>query len=210
MTPPKKDCHEFRNRKSGLSINCMMVCGASGIIYSMNSSFPGCSHDSPILKSSKIYEKLQSGWQPFDPRKYGIPYKHSIILGDSAYPTKDPNLGTPYHEDQVDTEGKKNYNLCCCAARVCVEHGIGELKNRFPILKYGFLFLNMQKCSDIILILGAIHNFIKRNDNKNDTFDVSEKKKEATQHAQGHLEGVELAENDELATRDKIRMQFFD
>ena len=186
----------------------MVVSGSSGIIYSMNSSFPGSNHDSPIFKSSILYQKLKEGWMPFDPRKYGVPYPHSIILGDSAYPSKDWFLGNPYLEGSIDTESKRQYNLACCAARVCVEHCIGELKNRWPILKYGFRYLKMSKCSDLILVLGALHNFIKRNGNADDLLnEASEKKSEVivNHHVVENNEG-----NEEMATRDRIRMQFFE
>jgi hypothetical protein len=152
--PPKDDHHHFRNRHGYLSINCMLVVGATGKFHYCNSSSPGSQHDSSIFAASDLYVKLHyEGWFPF-PR--------SILAGDSAYKTTWPFLATPHPDATARNNPRQRaYNLAFCRSRVFIEQGIGRLKKRFPILTGdGIRFPDMEKCAKTIQVCVAISNFI--------------------------------------------------
>ena len=67
-------------------------------------------------------------------------------------------------------EAKARFNESHKKARVSVERCIGILKRRFPSLQSG-LRLRVQKCSRVIQLLSAIHNFITREENDEDLVD---------------------------------------
>ena len=64
----------FRNRKGWMSINAQIICSPDNLIYDIDASWPGSSHDSNVWASSCISRRFESG--EFD-------YCH--LLGDSGY-----------------------------------------------------------------------------------------------------------------------------
>ena len=56
------------------------------------------------------------------------------LLGDAGYGIT-PFLMTPFENAQSELE--KNFNKKHAKNRVIVEHAFGQLKRRFPILRYG-------------------------------------------------------------------------
>ena len=62
----------------------MIVSGATGLIFNVNSDFPGANADSTIFRGSSIYRVLRDEYRPF---------KDAIILGDKAYQRSLPFLG---------------------------------------------------------------------------------------------------------------------
>ena len=73
---PKEWRAECRNRKNGLSINGLIVAGASYRIYAALTDKGGASHDMAILSTSELYRQLQNGWRPFH---------NAILLADKAF-----------------------------------------------------------------------------------------------------------------------------
>ena len=91
--------------------------------------FPGNSHDSVILQSTDLWEKLQEG-QVIPPCAKNVDrvYVFVIILGDSAFPFK-PWLMKPY-TNAVLTQEQRYFNYRLSRARMTMEGAYGRLKGR--------------------------------------------------------------------------------
>ena len=71
-----------------------------------------------------------------------------MIVGDSAYKTNHKFLLTPFMKRKlVNDTARQMFNNKVCKARVFVECVIGQLKQRFPVLKNGIRFPDMSKAS---------------------------------------------------------------
>ena len=95
---------------------------------------PGSTHDSRLLRSCPLYNKIQEGKvfpnTSLNVRKYGnIPV---TTVGDSAFP-RHTWLMKPYNETTSDPR-KRYFNRRLCSARVVSEHAYGMLKGRWRIL----------------------------------------------------------------------------
>ncbi len=151
VSPLRKIRGAFRNRKGTLSINCMLLVGASGLTYYCKSSSPGSRHDSSVFKSSRLFHKLhEEKWSPL---------KNGVIAADSGYATYHPFLCTPFCEATTDVR-EIDFNKKFCKARVHVENVIGRVKNRWRILLKGIRLRNMTTCAKVIQCCVALNNFI--------------------------------------------------
>jgi hypothetical protein len=92
-----------------------------GVFTSIDASWPGSVHDCRVLKNSPIFPILQ---------QIG---NHGFLLGDMGYGIA-PYLMTPY-ENPV-TDNQKRFNRQHTSNRVIIEQTFGQLKRRFPFLKY--------------------------------------------------------------------------
>jgi hypothetical protein len=144
VMPPQEDRIDFRNRHGTLSINTMLVIGASGKFHYCGSSTPGSQHDSTIFKESDLFTRLHD--------EQLVPLEGGILVGDSAYKTTWPFLCTPFLDAIAATNARQRaFNLDFCRCRVHIEQGIGRLKNRWPILSGGGIkFPDMEKSSKLI------------------------------------------------------------
>ena len=78
-------------------------------------------------------------------------------------------MATPYLPGAVgDDVAKQAYNDAFKATRSSVERTFGIFKRRFSGLKTGLRFRNMEKNARVIQVLGAIHNFVIRQNNLDD------------------------------------------
>ncbi len=151
VSPPRKFRGPFRNRKGGLSINCMLLAGASGLVFYCKSSSPGSKHDSTVFKSSALFHKLDTeNWTPL---------KNGIIAADSGYATYYPFMCTPFSEATTDAR-EIEFNKKFCRARVHIENVIGRLKNRWRILLGGIRMKDMTRAARIIQCCVALNNFM--------------------------------------------------
>ncbi|XP_030751003.1 putative nuclease HARBI1 [Sitophilus oryzae] len=111
---------EYIHRKGFSSINVQATCDQNCVITSRDASWPGSVHDSRIWKNSAVCEVMNRT-------------RNTILLGDSGYGIMSC-LMTPYsnplQEYQIAFRLLKS-------ERVVIEHIFGQLKRRFPILKYG-------------------------------------------------------------------------
>ena len=77
MIPPEKAKKGYWSRKGTLTLNVMIVCGASGVVFDIITTCPGSFHDSKVFQRSKTYELMSN--------PETRPYKGLYILGDQAY-----------------------------------------------------------------------------------------------------------------------------
>lgn len=66
---------------------------------------------------------------------------------------------------------KRQYNVDFKKARVTVEHVIGRLKKKWPVLLKGLRFWDMAKCSRAIEVYVALYNFILKEEGDYDGYD---------------------------------------
>jgi len=115
----------------------------------------GSTHDAAVIKRIDLWD---------NPDDYFLNDSH-YILGDGAYPLTN-FLIKPFRRSEVsnDPEIRSNFNMQLSSARVNVEHAIGILKMRFPILQR--LGVNVdgddshERAMKIIRAAACLHNFL--------------------------------------------------
>lgn len=114
----------YINRKGFASFNVMVMTDHLGRIRFFDSSSPGSNHDATVLRTSPLPQYLERTFDPLRPR---------FVLGDMGYPCSREIL-TPVRDDRVNDAQTQAYNRAHKSNRVKVEHAIGMLKKRFPVL----------------------------------------------------------------------------
>lgn len=94
--------------------------------------------------------------------KYNFISDGSIFLDDAAYPCL-PQLITPYRDNGHLTQAQRNFNRMHSQCRISVEHGFGELKQRFRQL-YFLKLRNMEFIVKFILVCCVLHNLANLDD----------------------------------------------
>ena len=137
---------EFINRKQFPSINVQATCNSNYVFTSVDCSWPGSVHDNRIFKNSDIYQTMAAN-----------NYK-GTLLGDEGYGIA-PFLMTPFPNPVVDPR-EKRYNKLHTQNRVVIEQCFGQLKRRFPILRYG-VRLKLERVPTCIIACFILHNVAK-------------------------------------------------
>jgi len=141
----------FRNRKGYFSLNVQTVCNSNLEITNIVARWQGSVHDSTIFSNSRLRANFEDG-----------AYKNSLLLGDSAYPSKQYLL-TPLLNPQ--TAAERLYNESHIRTRNIIERLFGIWKRRFPILAIGMRY-HLHRIMPIIVATAVLHNIARRN---NDT-----------------------------------------
>ena len=138
----EEDTEVFRNRHHFLSLNVMVVVGASGRFYYIHSSVPGSQHDSRIAEESALFKKLrEDGYKPFIDENGDV----AIIIADSAYRSDNDFVAVPFTiAETLENALKYKFNIKFKKARNTVERYIGVVKSRFPILDGPIKFLDFE------------------------------------------------------------------
>lgn len=140
---PATDGHEYINRKGFASINVQMICDHQRRILDVVAMWPGSTHDSRVLRTSRIGIAFENG-------EYG----EAFLLGDSGYPCR-KYLMTPFI---TPTEPHHvNFNKSHGKSRVVIEQTFGILKNRFAILRSPMRLIPERACKCIIACV-VLHN----------------------------------------------------
>lgn len=141
--------HIYVNRKGYHSINVQLICDDQLKILSVNSKYPGSTHDSFIWNNSNVLPVVQELHTRY-PSNY-------ILLGDSGYALR-PWMLTPI-TNAVRNTPEYTYNLCQQQCRSLIEDCNGVLKMRFRCcLKDRVLHYSPIKSSKIINVCCALHN----------------------------------------------------
>lgn len=135
----------FINRKGVATFNVQATCDENYKFTSIDVGWPGSVHDSRIFKLSTLYAHLSRGDTP------------GVILGDSGYGIA-PFLMKPFDNPENNIEA--NFNYCHSRNRVVIEQSFGQVKRRFPILRYG-IRLNFNMIPKCIISCFVLHNVSK-------------------------------------------------
>lgn len=145
ISPPSEMEQMYRNNKHYHSINLQLVCAPDLRILDVVSQFPGSTHNTNLLKQSKIHERFENG------------EFNGWLLGDEGYGVK-PWLLTPF--DKPVTKAEIRYNISHSSTYSVLERTVEVLKSRFRCLDNpnGVLLYNPEKVCKIILVCCIIHN----------------------------------------------------
>ena len=96
----------------------LIVAVARGFNYFVSSTNPGSAHESAVFEGSSLFEALEKNAEESNE----WPFKNTLILGDSAYKTRLPNLATPFLQAVVEEDPQRHqYNKAHNAARSQIE-----------------------------------------------------------------------------------------
>ena len=142
----------------------MALVGHNKKILNLTCNAPGSTHDSRLLKRSRIYSEYQAG--------RALPNMHLqldgdlgeiplVTVGDSAF-SQHAWLLKAYPNPREDQK-KRYFNTKLCAARVVTENAYGMLKGRFRILYR--CEAKLRNVKYILMACVMLHNLcITRND----------------------------------------------
>ncbi|XP_043246918.1 putative nuclease HARBI1 [Amphibalanus amphitrite] len=136
----------FLNRKGFTSNNVQAVCDASYRFISVYAFWPGCTHDSFILKHSALFKDFEQK------RREGI------LLGDSGYGSGKPWMLTPF--GNPETPAQRRYNYAQKRGRVLIEQSFGQVKRRFRGLLDGFR-TSPERANIATVAAMVLHNIAK-------------------------------------------------
>lgn len=132
---------EFINRKNYPSFNVQATCNENYIFTSVDVGWPGSVHDSRIFQTSDLRDVVSRNVR-------------GCLLGDSGYGIS-PYMMTPFADP--DTPVKRSFNRAHTRNRVVIEQAFGQLKRRFPILRYG-VRLKLENTPKCIVACFVLHN----------------------------------------------------
>lgn len=143
--PNENEC-QFIDRHGNHSVNAIFVCGPRMKFFFCSARYPGSVHDSRAFRNSSLFTLFDANWRPFP---------SAIILGDSAYPTKEwliPPLPVAV------TEAEQRFNASHKTTRSTIERAFGLLKQRFNVLKTPIRVQTPEYACEIIKCCAALHN----------------------------------------------------
>jgi len=142
--PPGKNQQAFWCRKQFYSINTQVVANDEGLIYDLDVSWPGSTHDARVWNRSEV--KAFLGQQ----RRFNI-------AGDSAYPMSEI-LVKPYAvAEAANDRSMRKFNGRLSGLRTAMSENVyGIWKRRFPIIRA--LRCHLPFSQDIIVATAVLHN----------------------------------------------------
>ena len=137
---------EFINRKNFPSFNVQATCDEKFVFTSVDVGWPGSVHDSRIFQTSEVHNTVSTNVNGF-------------LLGDTGYGIA-PYLMRPYSNPA--TPSQRIFNRLLSSNRVVIEQSFGQMKRRFPILKYGIRLKidNIPKCIMTCFVLHNVSKFL--------------------------------------------------
>ena len=147
---------EYHNFKNFFSVVMMAVVDAKDRFIWASVGFPGNSHDSVILQSTRLWHDIvQNNIIPPVTKTMENTDVYPMILGDSAFPFR-TWLMKPYSHAVLSPE-ERNFNYRLSRARMVTERGFGQLKSRWRVL-YRKLGCHPRAVKRIALACVALHN----------------------------------------------------
>ena len=126
------------------------MCDHRGRFINIIAKWPGSVHDSRVLRSSPLWDIMESG------RIKGC------ILGDSGYPCRSWLMTPLLH---VHSAQERHYNSVHKGTRVLIEQSIGRWKRRFHILHLQSRLKNPEATCKVICATAILHNIaVDRNE----------------------------------------------
>lgn len=141
---PNQHGDEYINRKGLATLNVQATCNSVEMFTSADVSWPGSVHDARIWRNCDIRVTMQQ-------------FPGAVLLGDDGYGLE-PWLMTPFRNPNNALE--RAYNRLFKKERVIIERCFGQLKRRFPVLKY-MCRVKLEKVPSIIICCIVLHNIAK-------------------------------------------------
>ena len=118
--------------------------------------FPGNSHDSIILRSTRLWKDItENNIIPSISKSIGGEEVGPMIVADSAFPCT-TWIMKPYTSASLSPE-EKNFNYSLSRARMVTEGAYGKLKGRFRVL-YQKCECNKETVKAMVLACIVLHN----------------------------------------------------
>lgn len=184
---PRQFGDEYVNRKNYASINVQAICDQNYVFMNIDARWPGSVHDSRIWKNSSAHEMMQRT-------------TNTVLLGDSGYGIM-PYLMKPF--SIVENAEQAAFNRLLKKERVIIEHAFGQLKRRFPILKY-VCRVKLENIPKVIVACAVLHNIAKYlgDEDFEDADEIEDDEllqevpemTDAATRAQGHARRTQLAQ----------------
>lgn len=163
---------EYHNFKIFYSIVLMALVDAKCRFVWASAGFPGNSHDSVILQSTTVWQKITKG-QTIPPiaKQIGKTNVSPLIVGDSAFPFS-TYLMKPYSRG-ILSEQQKYFNYRLSRSRMVAESAFGQLKSRWRIL-YRKCECSKDTVKVFALACVVLHNIcIERGETLSSQLDIS-------------------------------------
>ncbi|KAK9135797.1 hypothetical protein Syun_015127 [Stephania yunnanensis] len=166
---PEADQMRYRGRKTFTSFNVMAACDFDMCFTFISAGWEGSAHDSRIFLHAINTPSLN----------FPKPPEGKYYLVDKGYPDRRgylvPYFKTRYHQNQFENVGPNNakevFNRAHSSLRSCIERSFGVLKKRWKILNVMPQF-SVQTQIDIIIAAFALHNYIRKNAQDDDLFNI--------------------------------------
>lgn len=140
---------DYIDRTQRHSVILLAVCLPNKRFSYIQGGFPGSAHDSRVLKSCSLFQKIGNS----DPNYFPSPQYH--IVGDSAFGLQ-KHLMVPFKNTGNLSPAEINFNAKLSKARVTIENAFGFLKGRFRRLKY--VDADVARIPKIIKACCVLHN----------------------------------------------------
>lgn len=145
---PLDDHEDYYCRKSFYGMQLQLIVDDNKKILHYYTGLPASVHDSTAFRRSAVGHQIGH---------------NQYIIGDSAYPNND-FLITPFRKKISQSQKEIVFNRQLSSVRVCVEHAIGILKNRFQSLKQLRVRVDKQaghrKACEWISACCVLYNFV--------------------------------------------------
>ncbi|KAE8962198.1 hypothetical protein PR003_g30528 [Phytophthora rubi] len=113
----------YFSRKSDYCIGAQIFCDHRRRITFYQVGVPGSLHDTRSMSLTRVATEPTAFFKPGE-----------YVLGDSAYGCKFPFIVTPYKMPSSSIPRNRTFNWLLAKQRIIVEHTIGMIKARFPVL----------------------------------------------------------------------------
>ena len=176
LAPQGDEEPHYINRKGYHSINVQAICDSKMHFLNVVADWPGATHDSRILRSSKIGFEYASG------------ERSGLLLGDGGYACTNWLL-TPVLFPRNEAERK--YNEAHAVTRSVVERSFGVLKKRFGVLHCEIRLCPKKACK----VIGAcfiLHNMALNFGEKSEANGINEEARELEVPTSEHETGQGL------------------
>lgn len=155
---PKEDQESYYNRKKFHAVILQAVCMQNMAFSDCYVGWPGSCHDARVLRNSKLYQNVDT---LFNPEFY--------IIGDPAYPIRSW-LMVAYKENGRLTPSHRLFNKSLSKTRVVIEQAFSLLKGRFRRLKF-LDIRDMKELNETVMMCCILHNVLLHEGNFEEFFD---------------------------------------
>ena len=201
LSPDSESRVDYFSRKQKYTVVSQGIVGAKYIFHDFVTGYPGSLHDSRILRSCRIFQKLENRQVLNGPESLvdGMKIK-PMLLGDGAYPAS-LWLLKPFPLQENITRERRNFNRALSSSRSRGENAFGILKCRWRILMKR-LDNNLPNIPKTIMACAVLHNICQI---RGDEFIDDQEVLNAVMNQEREARRVRQMDNDYCANADIFR-----